>query len=68
MAQTKLRGNTMSQANKFKANYSDTNELMTALDNAGIESDQDFENETTTWSFEDDSQIIVSGPSIEVKD
>lgn len=55
------------QAQNFKANYSDTNDLMTALDNAGVESDQDWENETTTWTFEDGSQIVVSGHDVEVK-
>ena len=55
------------QAQNFKANYSDTNDLMTALDNASVESNQDWENETTTWTFEDGSQIIVSGSDVEVK-
>lgn len=55
------------QAQEFKANYSDTSDLMTALDNAEIESDQDWENETTTWMFEDGSKIVVSGSDVEVK-
>lgn len=57
----------MSQATEFRNNYSDTNDLMTALDQAAIESDQDWENETTTWEFEDGSKIVVSGSEVEVK-
>ena len=53
------------QVQEFRANYNDTGDLVTALDNAGVESDQDWENETTTWTFEDGSQIIVSGSDVE---
>jgi hypothetical protein len=55
------------QAENFKANYNDTNDLMTALDNASVESDQDWENETTTWTFEDESKIVICGSDVEVK-
>lgn len=35
----------------------------------GITTDQDWDNEKTTYTFEDDgSQIIISGPDVEVID
>ena len=55
------------QAQAFKTNYSDVSDLMTALDNADIESTQDWENETTIWTFDDGSIITVSGPEVDVK-
>lgn len=58
----------MSVASEFKTNYSDANDLMIALDDAEISSNQDWENETTTWYFEDDSQIVVSSSIVKVKD
>ncbi len=58
---------TTSRATNFKANYSDTSELMTALDIEGIESDQGWENETMTWTFEDGSKIVVCNSDVEVK-
>lgn len=57
----------MSQATEFRNNYSDTNDLMTALDSAGIESEQDWETETTTWVFDDGSKIVVSGSEVDVQ-
>lgn len=52
---------TTNAATKFSEQFYDTNSLMTALDEANIQSDQDFRNETTTWTFEDGSTIVVSG-------
>jgi len=54
------------QAQAFIADYSDTTDLMGALDDAGVDSEQDWENESTVWTFEDDSKITVSGPFVEV--
>lgn len=53
-------------AERFRGLYSDTSALMSALDDAGIESDQDWDNGRTTWTFDDGSKIIVSGSEIEV--
>jgi hypothetical protein len=58
----------MSNASEFRSRYSNAAELMTALDNAGVKSDQDWENERTTWTFDDGSQIVVSGSEIDVID
>lgn len=41
---------------------------MTALDSENIDSDQNWESETTTWTFDDGSKIIVSGSEVEIKD
>lgn len=60
----------ITQAKTFQKNYTDTNDtndIMNALDDAEIESDQDWENETTTWTFDDGSRIIISGDDIKVK-
>ncbi len=59
---------TKSKASEFVANYNDTDDLMTALDCAVIDSDQDWENETTTWTFDDGSQVIVSATKVDVLD
>jgi len=56
------------QAQNFKADYSDTNSIMNALDNANVESDQDWENESTTWTFEDGSKIVVCGNDVTVRE
>lgn len=55
----------MTQATEYNS-YNNTNDLMIALDNDGIDSDQDWKRETTTWTFEDGSKIIVSGPEVTV--
>lgn len=56
----------MSDAKKFFEMYADVTDLMTALDASRIESNQDWDNETTTWTFSDGSKIRVSGPDAEV--
>jgi hypothetical protein len=38
--------------------------VMTALDAALIPASQDWDNETTTWTFIDGSQIVVSGSHV----
>ena len=42
--------------------------LMTALGGTGIPSEQDWDNENTTWEFDDGSKIRVSGIEVEVFD
>lgn len=67
--QKKIKGEkTMSDAKKFFEMYDDVTDLMTALDASRIESDQDWDNEATTWTFADGSKIRVSGPDAEVID
>jgi len=56
----------MTQATEYASRYNDVSDLMTALDAAGVESDQDWENETTTWTFDDGSKISVSGTEVTV--
>jgi len=38
--------------------------VMAALDAAKIPSSQDWDNETTTWTFDDGSKIAVSGSHV----
>jgi hypothetical protein len=38
--------------------------VMAALDAAKIWASQDWDNETTTWTFTDGSQIVVSGSHV----
>lgn len=45
---------------------SDTVDLMTALDDVGIEKNQDWDNEKTVWTFEDGSTITITNSSVEV--
>ena len=55
------------QAQKFKDNNPlDVADLMTSLDNAGLESEQDYLNETTEWIFEDGSKIRINNFDVEV--
>lgn len=57
----------MSEATEFlKNNGTDAATVMAALDAAEIESEQDWENEATVWTFDDGSKIKVSGPVVEV--
>ncbi len=56
------------KANKFASSYKDVNDLMTALDEANIPSDQDWDNGTTTWKFDDGSFVKVEGTEIMVGD
>ena len=49
----------MNKATEFRIEYSDTNELMLALDSAFIPSVQDFESGSTLWVFEDSSYVYV---------
>lgn len=57
----------MSQATDFIAtNGNDAADLMEAFAAAGHEGDQDWGNETTAYTFEDGSKIVISGPSVQV--
>ena len=44
----------------------DVSILMSELDNAGIESKQNWKKETTTWIFEDRSKIRVCGSDVSI--
>lgn len=51
-----------SLADKFVASYpTGISDLMTALDDAGIPCDQDWQDGRTAWVFEDGSKVIVEG-------
>jgi len=57
----------MNQAEEFiKNNNFDNAALMTALDNSNIDSEQDYENETTIWVFDDKSFIKINNEDIEI--
>ena len=59
----------MTQAQRFnELNLGDVADLMTSLDNAGLESEQDYINETTEWIFEDGSKIRVHNFDVEILD
>ena len=56
-----------SAAEFLDAHGADATTAMTALNAAGIESDQDWQNESTVWTFDDGSRIKISGgPEVEV--
>ena len=44
-----------------------TDQLMTALDNAGFKSNQDWDVGTTTWTIFDDLRVQVEGNDVEVQ-
>jgi hypothetical protein len=55
----------MTQAQDFlNAHGTDAATVMTALDAAEIAAKQDWQNESTTWTFDDDSIIVVSGNDV----
>ena len=41
-------------------------EIMESLDAAGYESDQDWENETTTWHLPTGARVVISGDDVQV--
>ena len=53
-------------ARYYRAVHADTSDLMSALDHAGVLSEQDWDAGTTTWEFEDGSSITVDGPVVTV--
>ena len=56
-----------SSAVKFlDAHGTDATDVMAALDAAGIEFDQDWQNESTVWTFEDGSRIKISEWGVEL--
>ncbi len=57
----------MSKAMKFVLDNTDANYIMTALDKAGIESEQDFGEGSTTWHFNDNSEIVVCGTEVTLR-
>lgn len=40
-------------------------EIMEMMENAGIDGQQDWDTETTTYNLED-GKVIVSGPSVDI--
>jgi len=57
----------MSEAEQMTAQFPGAADLMGALDAAGLQSDQDWALETTTWAFSDGSKIAISGSDVTVK-
>lgn len=57
----------MTQATEYASRYNNSNDLVNALVKDEIDADQDWENEKTTWTFEDGSSIEVSGIEVSVK-
>ena len=41
-------------------------DLVNGLDAMGLEPEQDYDKETTTWAFSDGSKIIMSGPIVTI--
>ena len=63
--------NKTSEADKFLSepnNYRDTNHIMESLDACEIPSNQDWQNETTTWTFGDGSKIVICGNEVDTVD
>ena len=56
-------------AQQWLTKFDDSNiaNIMTALDKAEIPSDQDWENETTRWTFADGSIIAISGTELTIE-
>ena len=44
----------------------DAADVMSALDSAAFDADQDWDNESTTWTLPDGAKIRVSGSTVEV--
>lgn len=53
-------------AQKINEECSSAADVMERSEIIGADTDQDWENETTTYTFDDGSKIVVSGPSFEV--
>lgn len=53
-------------AQQLKAECKSAADVMERADKMRAEADQDWDNETTTYTFKDGSKIIVSGPSFAV--
>ena len=45
----------------LKEHGTEASAVMSALDAAKIPANQDWESWTTTWTFSDDSTIVISG-------
>lgn len=48
------------KTSEYIANMSDSADQLLEADNLSVESDQDFENESTTFFFEDESSITLT--------
>ena len=59
----------MTQAEYMAEKYKGASDLLTALNESpDLDVNQDWDNESTTWTFSDGSQIAISGPDVTVKD
>jgi len=52
----------LSEPNRFR----ETHHIMNALDARELEKEQDWEAETTTWTFPDGSKIQVCGNDVDI--
>jgi hypothetical protein len=53
-------------AQQLKAECKSAADVMERADKMRADADQDWDNETTTYTFEDGSKMVVSGPSFDV--
>ena len=53
-------------AQQLKSECKSAADVMERADQMRAESDQDWDNETTTYTFDDGSKLVVSGPSFDV--
>ena len=60
-------GATMAQQWLTKFDDSNIANIMTALDKDEVPSNQDWENETTRWTFTDGSIIAISGTELTIE-
>jgi hypothetical protein len=49
-------------------NFRDTNQVMIALDARELDKDQNWQAETTTWTFPDGSKIQICGNDVDIVD
>lgn len=53
-------------AQQLKSECKSAADVMERADQMRAEADQDWDNETTTYTFDDGSKLVVSGPSFDV--
>ena len=53
-------------AQQLKAECKSASDVMERAERMRADADQDWENETTIYTFEDGSKLVVSGPSFDV--
>lgn len=57
-----------SQAQQYADQHPMAYLIMTALDGDGFESDQNWQDESTTWHLTDGSSVVVCGNEVTVID